>query len=168
MTRTPVLSALFLIASTVFLFSAVPAGGADPPGESPSAPSLPLDSLRGKVVLVDFWASWCGPCKKSFPWMNSLLEKHSSEGLVILAVNLDKKRADADAFLAKQEAGPRIVFDPGGVLAKSYALQAMPSSFIYDRRGTLREKHLGFTEKDAKGLEEKIIELLAEEADSLD
>lgn len=130
--------------------------------DSVAVSSLGLDSLAGRVVLVDFWASWCAPCKKSFPWMNGLLERYAGEGLAIVAVNVDKDRAAADAFLAKHGGRLRIVFDPEGRIAKSYALKAMPSSFLYDRKGALRERFLGFGEKEARKVEASIQALLAE------
>ncbi len=164
MNRAPAFVSFLVALISLALFASAASASASeaPASASPPAPSLPLDSLRGQVVLVDFWASWCAPCKKSFPWMSAILDRHAAEGLVILAVNLDKKRKDADAFLAKQDGKPRILYDPEGRLAASYELKAMPTSFLYDRKGILRETHLGFTEKDAAAIEAAIVSLLAE------
>lgn len=96
--------------------------------------------------------------------MGTLLDAHGREGLVIIAVDVDKDHAAAEKFLSKRHQDIRIVFDPKGEIAKAYALQGMPSSFLYDRKGVLRHTHLGFLEKDIKGLEAIITNLLAEGA----
>ena len=111
-----------------------------------SADSL-VSGREGKVVVVDFWASWCGPCRRSFPWMNAMIEKYSDDGLVIVAVNLDKDRAAADAFLAEIPAQFAIEFDPEAAIATEYGVEAMPSSFVFGRDGELVARHLGFKVK---------------------
>ncbi len=127
------------------------------------APAWPLlKPLNGKVVLVDFWASWCGPCLQSFPWMNELQQKHAGEGLVIVAVNLDQERALADAFLQKVPAKFRLEFDPAGNIARQFDVQAMPTSFLIDRSGRVRARHAGFKDKHRAGREEQIEQLLKE------
>ncbi len=123
-----------------------------------------LDGLHGKVVLVDFWASWCSPCLHSFPWMNELQQKHGGEGLVIVAVNLDQDRALADAFLQKVPARFRIEYDQAGNLAKQFGVQAMPTSFLIDRNGQVRVRHAGFREKQRAEREQQIEQLLKEHA----
>src|ERR1051325_706536 len=80
--------------------------------------TVSLDSLRGKVVLVDFWASWCGPCRQSFPWMSKLYETYSQKGFVIVAVNLDKKQEQANDFLAEFSPPFIVAFDPAGKTAE--------------------------------------------------
>ena len=94
-----------------------------------------LEAMRGKVVYVDFWASWCSPCLQSFPWMNELQQRHSKDGFVVLAVNMDQDRALADAFLKKTVVGFRIEYDPQGTIAQKFEVQAMPTSFLIDRSG---------------------------------
>lgn len=139
--------------------------GAAPSPLPQAAPRWPLlDSLHGKVVLVDFWASWCGPCLQSFPWMNGLHAKHADEGLVILAVNLDQERAQADAFLKKLPPQFRVEYDAEGTLAKSFGVQAMPTSFLIGRDGTVRARHAGFRDKQRAGREQEIEQLLKESA----
>ena len=122
--------------------------------------SVSLDSLRGHVVYLDFWASWCDPCRKSFPWMNDLQGKYADQGLTIIAVNLDSKQESLDKFLSKHPANFAIAFDPGGNVAQLYHVKGMPSSFLIDRQGNLVSSHIGFLEKDAKPLEQSITELL--------
>ena len=123
--------------------------------------TVSLHDLRGKVVYVDFWASWCVPCRQSFPWMTTISEKYADRGLVVLAVNLDKERRAADDFLA-QFGGPfTIAFDPTGKTAEAFRVEAMPSSFIVSRTGKIVFSHEGFQEPKAAELEEHIKEALA-------
>jgi len=130
-----------------------------------TAPRWPLlDSLQGKVVLVDFWASWCGPCLKSFPWMNGLHAKHADDGLVILAVNVDQDRSLADAFMKKTPAQFRVEYDSQGTLAKSFGVEAMPTSFLIGRDGKIHARHAGFRDKQREGREQEIEQLLKERA----
>jgi len=122
--------------------------------------SVSLDSLRGQVIYLDFWASWCDPCRKSFPWMNELQNKYSDQGLTIIAVNLDTKQESLDKFLTKHPAHFAVAFDPGGTVAGLYQIKGMPSSFLIDRQGNIVSSHIGFLEKDTKSLEERIADLL--------
>ena len=86
-----------------------------------------LSSLRGKVVYLDFWASWCVPCRQSFPWMNELQKRYADRGLTIIGVNLDHERADAEKFLRKLSPGFQIRFDPDGDWARHFDVQGMPT-----------------------------------------
>jgi len=110
-------------------------------------PGLNLSSYEGKVVVIDFWASWCVPCRRSFPWMNDMHDKYAADGLVIIAVNLDRSADDAAQFLAKYPAKFEISYDPTGVLAKKYDVEVMPSSIIIGRNGEMIERHAGFKAK---------------------
>jgi len=132
----------------------------DLPDAAPRWPAL--EQLHGKVVLVDFWASWCAPCLHSFPWMNELQQKHGGEGLVIVAVNLDQDRALADAFLQKVPAHFRVEYDQAGNYARQFGVQAMPTSFLIDRNGQVRVRHAGFREKQREDREQEIEQLLKE------
>ena len=109
-----------------------------------AAPDLDLASYRGQVVVLDFWASWCVPCRRSFPWWNTMQAKYADEGLVIVGVNLDNDPEAAAAFLQEFPADFRIHYDEQKSLARSYGVQAMPSSYILGRDGQLRVKHFGF------------------------
>lgn len=128
----------------------------------PSAKGMvELSTLKGKVVYLDFWASWCTPCRKAFPWMNELNKKYKDQGLEIVAVNLDKSREPIDDFLAKVPAEFTIAYDPSGTTATAYKVQGMPSTYIIGRDGVLEVTHIGFRDKDKEEMESKIKELLA-------
>lgn len=111
------------------------------------AGDLNLERHVGKVVVLDFWASWCVPCRRSFPWMNAMQDKYAQDGLVIIAVNVDREVENAAAFLAQYPAKFEIVYDPDAILAKAYDIQVMPSSFVIDRNGETIEQHSGFKVK---------------------
>jgi cytochrome c biogenesis protein CcmG, thiol:disulfide interchange protein DsbE len=103
-----------------------------------------LPDLRGKVVLVDFFASWCEPCKESFPAMDALQRKYAARGLVIVAVNVDKKREDMEDFVKKHPASFTIVRDAANKLVGQVKIPTMPSSFLLDRQGKVISFHRGF------------------------
>jgi len=141
----------------------------DPPAEARPVPApgftLPtqsgtvcLDSLRGRVVFVDFWASWCGPCQKSFPWLATMHDRYSAKGLAVVAVNLDKDRGLANAFLKKYRAPFTVAFDPSGKTAKAFGVWGMPSSFLLGRDGTIVRSYSGFDPKSTKAIETLIQE----------
>ncbi len=120
-----------------------------------------LAQLKGKVVYLDFWASWCGPCKQSFPFMNELQTKYKAQGLEVVAVNLDAKRDDADKFLAQMPAQFSIAFDTKGDSAKRFEVKGMPSSYLIGRDGKVLAAHSGFKDEDRKDLESRIANALA-------
>lgn len=119
-----------------------------------------LAELKGKVVYLDFWASWCVPCRASFPWMAEIKDKYGSKGLEVVAVNLDKDRALADTFLEGREINFVIAFDKSGKSAESYDLRGMPGSYLIGRDGSIQASHLGFRDKDKSKLESAIRVLL--------
>jgi thiol-disulfide isomerase/thioredoxin len=130
---------------------------------SRSADSMPVDisSHRGKVVLVDFWASWCTPCRKSFPWLNKMQQTRSSKGLVIIGVNVDEDLQEAKQFLQKNVADFNLVYDPKGQHASFYDIPGMPTTLIFDRQGKLRHQHSGFKMNKTKEYEQLIDQVLA-------
>ena len=131
-------------------------------GSVAQAADLDLSAYRGKVVYVDFWASWCGPCKQSFPWMQAMKDTYDRQGLTVIAVNLDLKHADADKFLERFRPTFEVRFDPDGRIAEFYKVQAMPSSVLIDRHGVTRFTHEGFRPVDGPAYEAQVRELLAE------
>jgi len=126
-----------------------------------AAPPPALQPIEGRVVWVDFWASWCVPCRRSFPWMNTMHRKYGPQGLQIIAVNLDKDRALADGFLAEVPAEFALRFDPAAALAKEFGVQAMPSSYLIDANGSVLASHSGFRTEDSADYERAIEAALA-------
>ena len=122
--------------------------------------SINLENLKGKVVYLDFWASWCDPCRKSFPWMNDMHSRYDSEKFIIVAVNLDASKTEATKFLQKVPAKFNVAYDPDGSVAEKYQLKAMPSSYLIDKQGNLVFAHKGYREGDTAEIEEKIRQLL--------
>jgi thiol-disulfide isomerase/thioredoxin len=118
--------------------------------------------VAGHVVYLDFWASWCTPCRASFPWMAALQARYRERGLEIVTVNLDQDPAAAGKFLAVMKSPLRVVRDADGSLAKRYDLEVMPTSFVYGRDGKLRTRHEGFHPREADSMESLIKTLLEE------
>ncbi len=155
------LAALFLVVFALPLSSAL--ADTAPNFKLPSQNGIvSLDALRGQVVYVDFWASWCGPCRKSFPWMNEMQRKYSKQGLKIVAINLDTDRDPISKFLGQNPADFTVAYDPGGNVAKKYNLMGMPSSFIIDRKGNIQNVHVGFRQEDRAELENRIVSTLGD------
>jgi cytochrome c biogenesis protein CcmG, thiol:disulfide interchange protein DsbE len=127
-----------------------------------AAASLDLANFRGRVVYLDFWASWCGPCRQSFPWMETIKRTYAVQGLEIISINLDADRGDADRFLKELHPTFDVRFDPKGELAESYEVRGMPSCMLIDRHGVTRFTHVGFRPIDGAIYEAQLRELLAE------
>jgi len=119
-----------------------------------------LSDYRGQVVYLDFWASWCQPCRQSFAWMNKMQSLYGKEGFKVIAVNLDEARTSANKFLQQNPAKFDVAFDPLGNTAHSYKVKAMPSSYIIDKHGNLIHANRGFRNKNEDALEEKIRTLI--------
>jgi thiol-disulfide isomerase/thioredoxin len=128
----------------------------------PADDGFDLGQYAGKVVVLDFWASWCEPCRRSFPWLNAMHDKYGPDGLVIVGVNLDMERADAQRFLAEYPADFAIVYDENQALARAYEVVAMPSSYVIGRDGQLAARHMGFKVKQQDEYEALLVEALQE------
>ncbi len=121
---------------------------------------IKLSDYRGQIVYLDFWASWCQPCRKSFTWMNKMQSLYGEEGFKVIAINLDESRNKADKFLQQIPANFAVAFDPRGNTAESYKVKAMPSSYLIDKHGNVIHANLGFRGKDEEKLEAKIRDLI--------
>jgi thiol-disulfide isomerase/thioredoxin len=115
-----------------------------------------VQKTKGQYIYIDYWASWCGPCRQSFPWMNALQAKLGSKGLKVVAVNVDAKRADADKFLTHTPAQFTIAYDPLGESAKKLAIKTMPTSMLVSPEGRVLFVHSGFRTEETGQLEAKI------------
>lgn len=138
------------------------------PGQPAPAFALPgtagpveLQALRGQVVLLDFWASWCGPCRQSFPWLGELQARHAARGLKVVGINVDRQRASAEAFLAQVPARFTVAFDSAGEVPRRYAVKAMPSSVLVGADGLVLLQHAGFRDDDRAPLEAAVVQALA-------
>ena len=121
---------------------------------------IELNKYHGKIVYLDFWASWCQPCRKSFTWMNKMQSLYGSEGFKIIAINLDESRTKANKFLQQIPANFDVAFDPQGTTAEAYKVKAMPSSYLIDKNGNVVHANLGFRSNDEDELEAKIRKLV--------
>lgn len=121
-----------------------------------------LPKTPGKVVYLDFWASWCAPCKASFPVLAGWHKEFASRGFLVLGVSVDEEAAAMNAFLSKNTVGFPVVHDAGHKLVAAANVKTMPTSFLIDRKGVIRVVHSGFHEKDKAALKAKIESLLAE------
>ena len=128
-----------------------------------SADGKPVDisAYKGKVVMLDFWASWCAPCRKSFPWLNQMHANKSAKGLVIIGVNVDENNADAQDFLQQNKADFKLIYDPNGEHASFYNIPGIPTTLIFDRNGKLVNQHSGFKNKNIAEYERLIDEVLS-------
>jgi thiol-disulfide isomerase/thioredoxin len=119
-----------------------------------------LSHYSGKVIYLDFWASWCKPCQKSFPWMNKLQAKYPADKFQVVTINLDQQSEDMHDFLKKVPAKFDIYHDPNGQIAEKFELQGMPTSYLINAQGKVARKHIGFYTKKINRYEKEIEELL--------
>lgn len=136
---------------------------AGPAGAEPvvSVDDFALEDFAGEVIYLDFWASWCEPCKASFRWMSALQDAHANGGLRVIAVNVDRDQAAAEAFMQAHDSRFLIVMDPAGTMAERYAIMGMPSSYLLDQTGEVLLSHRGFLARDIPLLESQIDAALA-------
>ena len=158
-----------LALAAVFFAAAAPILAVEPGAPAPafrlptfdSAAPVSLADLRGKVVFVDFWASWCSPCRQSLPLYDKLRTDYAAGDFAILAISLDEDVADAKAFLAEHPVKYTTLQNPQGDVAKAFDLKGMPSSYLIDRDGVVRARHIGFEPKDIDALKKEIDGLVA-------
>jgi thiol-disulfide isomerase/thioredoxin len=156
---------LFLVATLLFSTAHAAAVGEQSPDcvlTTLNKTPAHFHEYEGKVLYVDFWASWCGSCMQSFPFLNQLAHEFGDQGLHIVGVNLDEKVDDALAFLAHHPSKFTIANHGGEQCAKSFDVQAMPTSYLIDKHGVIRHIHQGFREGEMEELKVQIAQLLAE------
>lgn len=135
------------------------------PGVRENEAAVTLSELRGDIVYVDFWASWCAPCLRSLPEVNTLYERYKDQGFSVVAITIDDPVEDALDFLLDLETplAYQVALDQTAEVMDQYAVVGMPTSFLIDREGVVRMVHKGFREGDTELLEQKLIALLAEQ-----
>ena len=151
--RAAVVAAAVLASAVTMPAHALAPGQAAPPFE---LGAVKLSAYQGKLVYLDFWASWCGPCRQSFPWMNAMQARYGAQGLQIVGVNVDAQQGDAIRFLATTPATFVVAFDPAGATPKSYGIKGMPSSVLIGADGKVLYEHSGFRPADQAELENRI------------
>jgi peroxiredoxin len=124
------------------------------------AGQLSLADYRGKLVYLDFWASWCPPCLVSLPALEALRQEYAARGFEVVAVNLDRDLEQARRFLRKNPVGYKSASDPEGRIPRSFEVETMPTSFLIDRNGVVQYVHEGFRKGDVELLRERIEALL--------
>lgn len=138
------------------------------------APNAPLKELagtepgklsgiadyKGNLVYLDFWASWCGPCRQSLPIMNKIREQYAEYGFEVVAVNVDENLDDALGFLEQYPVSYPVLLDPEGKMPAMYDVQGMPTAYLIDRKGVIIYKHEGFKKSDEAKIEAMIKENL--------
>ena len=163
--KSPLFSLAAALLISVGSLMSIPAQASQP------APSLTLKKLdnssfnlsdyKGDVIYLDFWATWCPPCRKSFPWMEEMHQKYSDLGFKVIAISTDVKRSVIDQFLKDLTTNFIIAHEPTGEAASKFKVTGMPNSYLIDRKGNIRLKHSGFNSKDKSKLEAEIKKLIA-------
>jgi len=125
-----------------------------------------LDKYKGKVVFVDFWASWCGPCRQSLPLYEKLRAELADKDFIILAVNLDEQDAEALAFLKEHPVQYTVLRDPAGDVPKAFGLVGMPTAYLIDQHGVVHSHHSGFNPPDIDTLRKEVHGLLGMHGDA--
>jgi len=121
-----------------------------------------LSDYKGKVVLLDFWASWCIPCRLSFPWMNKMQKKYQAQGFEVVTINLDKDPKELNRFLAKYSASFTVLLDEKGITPEHYSVVGMPTSFLLSADGEIVARHIGFKQSKTQDYEAQIKQELSQ------
>jgi thiol-disulfide isomerase/thioredoxin len=161
----------FLRLQSLFMLAlALPLHAAQINEQAPDCPAilsttneaLSLKTYTGKVILLDFWATWCPPCKQSMPFLNRMRNELKDKGFEIVAINVDENTEDAQRFLQENPVDYSIAMDPEGKCPGVFDVKAMPSSYFIDKTGKIRAIHLGYRKSDQSSIREQVLNLLAE------
>jgi thiol-disulfide isomerase/thioredoxin len=154
--------AVLVVVASGWLSAETPKSAPDVPLRSADGTAVQLSAYKGKVLLVDFWASWCVPCKASFPALDAIYREYQPRGLEVLAVNLDEERRNADTFLSAHPHRMTVLFDPRGTAPVAFGVKGMPTSFVIDKTGTIRFTHMGYSGDADVRYRQEITQLLSE------
>ncbi|MCL4477046.1 MAG: TlpA family protein disulfide reductase [Nitrospirae bacterium] len=122
--------------------------------------AVSLSSLKGNVVLISFWATWCPPCRDEMPSLNKLYREYRNRGLVVVAVSTDRSRSSVKDFLGKNPVGFPVLMDSDSKVARQFKVFSLPTTFLLDRNGAIVQKYLGEEEWDSAKIRDKITTLL--------
>jgi peroxiredoxin len=167
--RTLIPRKLLLCALTLWLASALPAAAGETGAPAPAfnlsdltGQTSTLSQYKGQVVMVNFWATWCGPCQQEMPLLDQMYKKYKPAGFVLLGVNVDKEAPAVKDLLARKPVSFPVLLDPTNAVSKAYHLDEMPSSVIIDRKGTIRYVHRGYKPGDENEYQDRIRQLIRE------
>jgi cytochrome c biogenesis protein CcmG, thiol:disulfide interchange protein DsbE len=121
-----------------------------------------IADFRGKIVIVEFWASWCPDCHISFPALDAIHREFKARGVEVIAINVDEHRKDADAFLKGRQPQLHVMFDPRGRAWDAFLASGVPTSYVIDRSGVIRHTYEGFDKDTDAAYRREIAALLAE------
>jgi peroxiredoxin len=121
-----------------------------------------LSQYKGQVVLVNFWATWCGPCQQEMPLLEQMYKKYQPAGFTLIGVNVDKEASPVKALLARRPVSFPVLLDPANEVSKAYHVDEMPSSVIIDRKGQIRYIHRGYKPGDENEYQDRIRQLIRE------
>lgn len=159
------------VLATALLAAAWPAAAVDGAVPAPqfTLPSraggeVSLEDLKGQVVMINFWASWCGPCRQEFPALDQIYAKYKPMGFTLVAINVESEKADAEKFLSATPASFPILFDPDNTVSGKYGVSAMPTTVLVDRQGRVRWQHRAYKPGDEAKYIEQIRAALREKA----
>lgn len=124
--------------------------------------TISLSSLRGKVVLLDFWASWCAPCQEELPLLDDMAVRLKDKGIEVVALSIDENQADAEQFLTRKSSWSLTLgHDAEQKTADHFKPPKMPTSYVIDRKGVVRQVNAGFERADMKKIEAQLLEIAA-------
>lgn len=129
----------------------------------PDRAPFSLEAARGKVVLLDVWATWCEPCKDSLPLFQEMLKQYGPQGFSVYTVNVDEDERMVQPFLDAAKVTLPVLLDPEATVERTLGVNKVPTTFLFDRRGTLRYVHEGFSDEHLGRTQRQVEELLAEE-----
>ncbi len=151
------------------LLTALPASGGAPSGPAPpftlaakGGSTLSLAQYKGQVVMLNFWASWCGPCRQEMPLLENIYKKYNKMGFTLIGVNVEPDSKAADDWLKQTPVSFPVIYDKESQVSKAYDVSGMPSTVIIDRKGNIRELHRGYKPGDENGYLDVIRTLVRE------
>ncbi len=121
-----------------------------------------LNQFKGQVVMLNFWATWCGPCQQEMPLLDQMYKKYKPAGFTLIGVNVDKEAPPVKELLARRPVSFPVLLDPANQVSKTYHVDEMPSSVIIDRKGNVRYVHRGYRPGDENEYQDRIRQLIRE------